>query len=165
MDTSSDVTALMTSGPVTNMWLVPSTMTVKSVMAGEYTAPPAQGPSIAEICGTTPEASVFLRNTSAYAPSETTPSWMRAPPESFKPTTGAPLSSARSMMAQIFFAFASLMVPPNTVKSCANAYTSRPSTCPQPATTPSPVMRLSAMPKSVERWVTNVPISTNEPAS
>jgi hypothetical protein len=35
IDTSSDVTALITSGPVTNMWLVPSTMTVKSVMAGE----------------------------------------------------------------------------------------------------------------------------------
>jgi hypothetical protein len=69
------------------------------------------------------------------------------------------------MMAQIFLAFASLMVPPNTVKSCANAYTRRPSTWPQPATTPSPVMRLSAIPKSVERWVTNVPTSTNEPAS
>ena len=34
-ETSSEVTALMTSGPVTNMWLVPSTMMVKSVMAGE----------------------------------------------------------------------------------------------------------------------------------
>ena len=63
--TSSDVTALITSGPVTNMWLVPSTMMVKSVMAGEYTAPPAHGPMIAEICGTTPEASVLRRNTSA----------------------------------------------------------------------------------------------------
>ena len=39
-----------------NMWLVPSTMRVKSVMAGEYTAPPAHGPMISEICGTTPEA-------------------------------------------------------------------------------------------------------------
>ena len=28
----------------------------KSVSAGEYTAPPAQGPMMAEICGTTPEA-------------------------------------------------------------------------------------------------------------
>ena len=33
--TSSAVTALMTSGPVTNMWLVSRTMIVKSVMAGE----------------------------------------------------------------------------------------------------------------------------------
>ena len=30
------------------------------------------------------------------------------------------------MIAQIFCALASLMVPPNTVKSCANTYTSRP---------------------------------------
>jgi hypothetical protein len=75
---------------------------------------------IAEICGTTPEASVLRRNTSAYAPSDSTPSWMRAPPESLRPTIGAPLSSARSMIAQIFLPFASLIVPPNTVKSCAN---------------------------------------------
>jgi len=30
------------------------------VRAGEYTAPPAQGPMINDICGTTPEASTFL---------------------------------------------------------------------------------------------------------
>ncbi len=30
-------------------------MKMKSVMAGEYTAPPAHGPRIAEICGTTPD--------------------------------------------------------------------------------------------------------------
>ena len=64
-DTSSEVTALITSGPVTNMWLVPSTMKVKSVIAGEYTAPPAHGPMTAEIWGTTPEASVLRRKTSA----------------------------------------------------------------------------------------------------
>ena len=28
---------------------------MKSVMAGEYTAPPAHGPMITEICGTTPD--------------------------------------------------------------------------------------------------------------
>ena len=33
--TSSLVTALMTFGPVTNMWLVPLTISVKSVIAGE----------------------------------------------------------------------------------------------------------------------------------
>ena len=58
-DTSSPVTVLMTLGPVTNMWLVPSTMKMKSVMAGEYTAPPAQGPMISESCGMTPEASTL----------------------------------------------------------------------------------------------------------
>ena len=31
-------------------------MKMKSVIEGEYTAPPAQGPMIIEICGTTPEA-------------------------------------------------------------------------------------------------------------
>ena len=35
MVTSSPVTVLITSGPVMNMWLVPSTMRVKSVIAGE----------------------------------------------------------------------------------------------------------------------------------
>ena len=33
--TSSPVTVLITSGPVMNMWLVPSTIRVKSVIAGE----------------------------------------------------------------------------------------------------------------------------------
>ena len=32
---SSPVTALMTSGPVMNIWEMPRTMRVKSVMAGE----------------------------------------------------------------------------------------------------------------------------------
>ena len=54
--TSSPVTVLMTSGPVMNMCEVWSTMTVKSVIAGEYTAPPAHGPMTSEICGTTPLA-------------------------------------------------------------------------------------------------------------
>ncbi len=45
----------MMSGPVMNMWLVLSTITVKSVSAGEYTAPPAHAPMISEICGITPE--------------------------------------------------------------------------------------------------------------
>ena len=40
-------------------------MMMKSVIAGEYTAPPAHGPMIAEICGTTPEASVLRRKMSA----------------------------------------------------------------------------------------------------
>ncbi len=63
--TSSCVTSRITSGPVMNMYDVSRTITVKSVIAGEYTAPPAQGPRIAEICGTTPEASVLRRKMSA----------------------------------------------------------------------------------------------------
>ena len=34
-------------------------MKMKSVLAGLYTAPPAQGPMISEICGTTPAAAAF----------------------------------------------------------------------------------------------------------
>ena len=58
--TSSPVTVFITWGPVINIWLVWSTIYIKSVSAGEYTAPPAQGPIIADICGTTPDAIVFL---------------------------------------------------------------------------------------------------------
>ena len=54
--TSSPVTVFTTSGPVMNMCEVPCTMKTKSVMAGEYTAPPAQGPRITLIWGITPDA-------------------------------------------------------------------------------------------------------------
>ena len=47
---------------------------------------------------------------------------MRAPPESFKPTTGAPIFIARSMILTILAALVSDSDPPKTVKSCANAY-------------------------------------------
>ena len=40
-------------------------MNTKSVIAGLYTAPPAQGPRIALSCGTTPEARVLRRKMSA----------------------------------------------------------------------------------------------------
>jgi hypothetical protein len=79
-------------------------MIVMSVIAGEYTAPPAHGPMISEICGTTPEVRVLRRKMSAYAPRETTPSWMRAPPESLSPMIGAPTLTARSITLQIFSA-------------------------------------------------------------
>ena len=39
-----------------NMFDTPLTMKMKSVMAGEYTAPPAHGPRTTLICGMTPEA-------------------------------------------------------------------------------------------------------------
>ena len=54
--TSSPVTVFTTSGPVMNMWEVSRTMNTKSVMAGEYTAPPAHGPMITLIWGMTPDA-------------------------------------------------------------------------------------------------------------
>src|SRR5262249_56747710 len=64
IETSSDVTALITSGPVTNMWLVPSTMIVKSVMAGGETPPPAHGARVAQVCGATPDAAAVGWGTS-----------------------------------------------------------------------------------------------------
>ncbi len=53
---SSPRTVFTTSGPVTNIVPAFSTIITKSVIAGEYTAPPADGPMLAVICGTTPEA-------------------------------------------------------------------------------------------------------------
>ena len=105
-------------------------MIVKSVIAGEYTAPPAHGPRITEIWGTTPDASTLRRKISAYPPSDATPSWIRAPPESLSPMTGAPTFIARSMTLQIFSAYASDREPPNTVKSCEKTNTRRPSMVP-----------------------------------
>ena len=94
-----------------------------------------------------------------------TPSWMRAPPLSLSPTTGAPIFTARSMTLTIFWALVSDSDPPKTVKSCAKAYTGRPSTRPLPHTTPSPGMTWSAMPKSWQRWVTSASISSKVPGS
>src|SRR5439155_6418529 len=116
--TSSPVTVFTTSGPVMNMYDVPSIMKKKSVIAGEYTAPPAHGPITSEICGITPLHCTLRQKISAYPASETTPSWMRAPPESLIPITGQPYLSARSMTLQIFSAKTSLSEPPKTVKSC-----------------------------------------------
>ena len=53
---SSPNTVLTTSGPVTNILPIFSTIITKSVIAGEYTEPPAEGPTLAVICGITPEA-------------------------------------------------------------------------------------------------------------
>ena len=47
------------------------------------------------------------------------PSWMRAPPESFMPTTGAPTLRAASSTWQILLACISPSEPPMIVKSCA----------------------------------------------
>ena len=57
-DTISPVTCLITVGPV--MKISPSRVCMmKSVSAGLYAAPPAQGPQIIEICGTTPDSITF----------------------------------------------------------------------------------------------------------
>jgi hypothetical protein len=46
---------------------------------------------------------------------------MRAPPESLRPMTGAPIFIARSMILTILAALVSESDPPKTVKSCAKA--------------------------------------------
>ena len=62
---------------------------------------------------------------------------MRAPAPSFRPMTGAPTFSARSIILWIFSANTSPSAPPNTVKSWLNTNTLRPSMVPQPVMTPS----------------------------
>ena len=74
MPTSSPVTVLMTSGPVINIFEVSLTITVKSVSAGEYADPPAQGPRMREIWGITPEERVFKRKIFPYPLRDATPS-------------------------------------------------------------------------------------------
>jgi hypothetical protein len=83
-----------------------------------------------EICGMTPEDMTLRRKISPYSPSETTPSWMRAPPESFRPMTGQPIFMAMSMTLTIFSPNTSPREPPKTVKSCAKTHTGRPSIVP-----------------------------------
>ena len=163
--TSSPVTVLMTFGPVMNMCEVSLTMYTKSVMAGEYTAPPAQGPMMALICGITPDVRTLRRKMSPYPPRLTTPSWMRAPPESFSPTTGTPIFAARSMILTTFSAKTSPSDPPKAVKSWLNTAMRRPSTVPWPVMTASPRMCLSSMPKPLARWTAKASVSTKLPSS
>jgi hypothetical protein len=96
----------------------------------------------------TPEQRTLRVKTSPYAPSETTPSWIRAPPESLMPMTGQPILAARSMILHIFSAMTSPSEPPNTVKSWLKTQTRRPSIVPWPVTTASPHGRLSCMANS-----------------
>src|SRR5687767_4332033 len=90
---------------------------------------------------------------------------MRAPPESLRPTIGAPIFTARSITLTILAALVSESDPPKTVKSWAKANVRRPLMRPNPATTPSPGTTWSAMPKSRQRWVTSASSSSKDPAS
>ena len=90
---------------------------------------------------------------------------MRAPPESLRPTTGAPTFIAWSITLQIFRAWAAEREPPKTVKSWLNANTRRPFTRPWPITTPSPGTRWRAIPKSWESCSTNMSHSSKDPSS
>ena len=82
------------------------------------------------ICGITPEACTLRRKISPYSPSETTPSWIRAPAPSLIPTIGQPVLIARSITLVIFSPYTSPSEPPKIVKSWLNTQTWRPSTVP-----------------------------------
>ena len=81
------------------------------------------------------------------------------------PTIGQPKRMAMSMTFTIFSAKASPREPPNTVKSCENTNTRRPSTVPCPVTTPSPYGRFSIIPKFGLRCWTNASSSVKQPGS
>src|SRR5205085_8736930 len=110
---------------------------MKPDMAGLYTAPPAHGPRMTLIWGTTPDAFTLRWKIPPYMARDTTPSWMRAPAPSLRPTNGAPTDMARSITLWTFSAKTSPREPPNTVKSWEKTHTLRPSTVPQPVMTQS----------------------------
>ena len=86
---------------------------------------------ISEICGMTPEACTLRLKISAYRPSATTPSWMRAPPESLMPMIGQPVFSAWSMTLTIFSPNTSPSEPPDDGEVLGRTpHTGRPSTVP-----------------------------------
>ena len=69
------------------------------------------------------------------------------------------------MILQIFSACVSDSEPPNTVKSCEKTHTILPCIVPVPVITPSPKGRCLSMPKFVDRCLTNISFSSNEPGS
>src|ERR1700733_12849545 len=113
----------------------------------------------------TPEARTFRRNIPPYPASAVTPSCIRAPAPSFRPMSGAPADSARSMILWIFCAWASPSEPPKIRKSWAYRNTFRPSTVPYPVITPSVGGRCSSSPNPDARCRRKISISRNEPAS
>ena len=108
---------------------------------------------------------MFLWKISVYPASALIPSWIRAPPESLIPITGAPIFIAWSITLHIFKARLSESEPPKIVKSCAKTYTSLPFIVPYPVTTPSPRNVLFSIPKLVQRCVTNMSYSSKLPSS
>ena len=100
-----------------------------------------------DICGTTPERFTFCQNIFPYPESDSTPSWILAPPESLTPITGIPFSPANFIRSHIFLAWLEPKDPPATVKSWLNAATCLPLTVPIPHTMPSVGSTFFSMPK------------------
>src|SRR6476620_1039202 len=137
-DTSSPVTSLITSGPVTNMYPWSRTATTRSVWIGEYTAPPAHLPRMMETSGTRPRSSSWRRPSSAYHASEVTASWILAPAESLMPMIGQPTIATHSISLATLRPNISPTEPWNTVWSWLKTPTGLPLMVPCPVTTPSP---------------------------
>ena len=117
------------------------------------------------IWGMTPEARTVRAKMPPKPARASTPSCIRAPPPSLRPMTGTPADSARSIALCTLAANISPSDPPKTRASCAKTTTVRPSTVPQPVTTPSPAGRVRSMPNPWARWRTNMSISTKLPGS
>ena len=81
------------------------------------------------------------------------------------PINGAPTFIAICWALTIFAACISPKLPPITVKSCANMYTSLPSIVPYPDTTPSPDIFFFSIPKLTHLCSTKASISTKLPWS
>ena len=114
-------------------------MNMKSVIAGEYTAPPAHGPRTSEICGMTPRRlHVAPEDLRVAAQRHDALLNARAAGVVDARSIGQPVLTARSITLQIFSANTSPSEPPKTVKSCEKTKTLRPSTVACPVTTPSP---------------------------
>src|SRR5215469_1105868 len=113
----------------------------------------------------TPDACTLRQKISAYPPRLTTPSCMRAPPESLMPIIGQPILTARSMTLQIFSANTSPSEPPSTLKSCEKMHTRRPSIVPWPVMTPSPTYLRASRPNASVRCTANASSSTKLPES
>ena len=88
---------------------------------------------------------VFL-NIRPYCVRASTPSWIRAPPESMTAMTGTFNSIAISSRWHIFLPSARPIVPPRTEKSWAYTPAVRPMICPKPVTTAEPGISLLILP-------------------
>ena len=92
-------------------------MITTSVSAGPYAAPPADGPSTTEICGTFPDARTMAANMLPTPSSEAAPSASRAPPQWNSPMTGIRSRIAMSIASTIWRHPSKPIAPPWRVAS------------------------------------------------
>ena len=137
--TSSPVTARITSGPVIYIWPISFTMKMKSVMAGEYTAPARSRADDDGDLGDDAGVEGISQEYIAVGRQAECALLDAGAAGVVEPDDGAAgLGSQGPMTLQIFWLTASEREPPMTVKSWAKAKIWRPSTFPYPVTTASP---------------------------